>query len=183
MTRKPPLTLTEEAAVIFPIIHSSFELYQRGRIRDFDLVGVYILAYLSLRRPRSWSNGLLPHRIIHEESTALASGASAVDTEQLWDGYSSTLLIDLPPALLRLLDEQYLCRKLQLRCKGVEGDSEELWRAISVMDVFNRLQLTGIKCNADHYVNRVRNNTFRQCSFAIVIQFTETESCLVGRWS
>ena len=166
MTRKPssPLNLTEEAAVIFPIIQSSLELYHQGRIRDFDVVGLYILAYLSLRRPRSWSNGLLPHRIIPDESTALLSGESAVHEEKLWDGYTSALLTDLPPTLLQLLDEQYLRRKLQLRCDGEEGDRKEMWSAVSVMDVFNRLQLTGIKCNVDHYVNKVRKNAIQYYS-------------------
>lgn len=125
---KVVVDLRKEAEVIYPIVHECYELFLQGLLKDYDLVSVYILVYLIVRKPKSWSNGKLKDVII----TQLPS----VD---------SIRIRDTPASFQAHLTVDYVRKKLKL--------TEVAAEAFRLVDLFNTLQLSGIKHNADNYIN------------------------------
>lgn len=117
-------SLQGEAEKLFGLISYCKNEFIENRITDYDFVGIYILAYLSMRKPKRWSNGKLPSQI------------STID-------HSLSIRVMTVPELFGLLNEDYVCRKIGAADSNV----------ISVMDIFNSLQFNGIKKNKDNYVN------------------------------
>lgn len=117
-------SLEEEASILSPIVDEWFTLVTEKKLPEYDFGGLYILAYLSLRRPHKWSCGKFP--------TLLADP----------DDYYSSKLVDIPH-ILPLLTERYL-----LKIFGVN------YVEITVISIFASLRFTGIKKNSDNFVNQ-----------------------------
>lgn len=128
--------LQHEAVKIFPILQNVLEKFVNEKISSYDFVGIFILCYLSVRRPNGWSNGRLRQTIV----------SSMTETDKNIT-ISSEKLSNIT-GLLDLLCLQYLERKLKYK------DVDSLCVSdLTVLDIFDRLQLTGIKQNKDNYVN------------------------------
>ena len=114
--------------------------HQQGALTDYDFAGIFLLAYMALRRPKSWAGGL---RRVSTEAGSIEIGASRP--------------LGSVPGLVDRLGEEYLRRKL--RCDPTE---------LTVMDLFARLQFVGIKKsskkkNTDNYVNATMVNWSLGC--------------------
>jgi hypothetical protein len=117
-------SLEEEAKILSPIVNDWFTLVTEKKIPEYDFGGLYILAFLSLRRPHKWSCGKFP--------TPLA------DSEK----YYSSKLADIPH-ILSMLTERYL-----IKLFGVN------YSEISVISIFEQIRFTGIKKNSGNFVNQ-----------------------------
>lgn len=82
------MELQEEAAILAPIFNDWYNLVLEKKLPEYDFGGLYILSYLTLRRPRKWSNGKFKTPITSE-------------------CYFSTKLTNIPH-ILDLLSDQYL---------------------------------------------------------------------------
>ena len=118
--------LKDQASTIHPSIEYFQKLYQEKEIKPYDLVGIFILSWLSIRRQSSWSNGRLKESFSQSQFDSIPILYVSAKVES----------IKIP----------YLCKKL--KCK--EKDLNHL----SLIDIFNTLQLSGIKHNNDNYINR-----------------------------
>jgi hypothetical protein len=87
--------LKEEAIFIHPIIIKYYRLYEENLVTAYDLVGIFILVYLAVRKPKTWANGRLTSPILPP------------NTE-----FPSIKLIDLPD-VLPLLGESSLKKNCQ----------------------------------------------------------------------
>lgn len=119
--------LQEEAQVLHPIIEKYYQSFLRGEVFSYDLAGIYILLYISLRKKKNWSNGALPEPIIANESDYVS------------------LRLEEVPDVLEIVSKEFLQKRLK-----IPGDSFNL----RVVDLFNRLNLIGLKNNSDLHVNR-----------------------------
>jgi hypothetical protein len=120
--------LKKEATFIHPIISKYYHLYEEKLLNAYDLVGIFILVYLAVRKPKTWANGRLTSPILPP------------DVE-----FQSIKLIDLPD-VLPLLGESSLKKKLKA--------SDEKFQTVTIIGLFNLLQFVGIKNNSDLHVNR-----------------------------
>jgi hypothetical protein len=129
-----------EAETLLPVLSHCVQLHFDGGISSFDLAGVFILCYLGLRRPRSWSNGAL-------KSTVSSSFSLAIQSFTPLSARISSI-----PGLLDILGKEYLIKKI-----GKGGDpkfcADDIIN-VSVLSIFDQLQLSGIKKNTGDYVNR-----------------------------
>lgn len=128
-TREPDLQA--EAQILYPIIHSMQKRHEARELSHCDFAAVFILAYFTLRRPKSWCNGRLKDNILP---------INHIET--------SILLKDLDEDFLRLLDVDYVSKKLHFK------SAEQALSNLSIIDIFNQLQFLGVKHNADHYINK-----------------------------
>lgn len=122
-------TLAREAAFLSPIFTQWNELYLSGVLKSYDFVGSFILAYAATRRPRRWDCGKIDPPILQVSSTQLLPPSIKVNSV---------------PELMNMLDMAKLRRYFPSR------DMDE----ISILDVFNRIRISGIKKNNDNLVNR-----------------------------
>jgi hypothetical protein len=126
--KEKEISLGEEAVIVHPIIFHYYGLFQNGEVSNYDLAAIYILVYLAMRRPHGWSNGKLKAPII-ESSTP----------------FNSLRLSSLTPQVIELLDLNYVARKLKLNFADCV--------TITLIDLFNELQLLGMKSNTHNYIN------------------------------
>lgn len=130
MMKSSSRSLSEEASLLHPLLVLCFESHPF--IADHDKVGIFILLYLSLRKPVSWCGGLLRPPII----TSLAATVHSVT------------LSSLPIPVKEVLDLEYIEKKLRPLKSLIAADNAR------IVDIFNLLRLAGIKHNANDYVNR-----------------------------
>jgi hypothetical protein len=123
-------SLVAEAAVLEPLVQWGVTKFNEGTLADYDLVGIYILSYLAIRRPKAWMGGKLKHPVPTNEEVG---GSDASKPRR----YSSVYITDVP-LLPELLNMDYLKRKL--------GSVETL----TVIDVFNSMHFVGIRNKDDH---------------------------------
>ena len=123
-----------EAEVLLPILSYCALLHTEDKISSADFAGVFILSYLALRRPRSWSNGALKARI----SSSFSSSVLSV--------LPMSVNVSSIPGLLDILGRDYLMKKIGKGCDGITD--------VTVLSIFDQLQLSGIKKNTGDYVNR-----------------------------
>ena len=129
---QPPTELTclimaeleAEAALLAPLFERWRGLHLDRELSDVDLVGAFVLAYCALRRPRAWAGGRRGDQR-HDE-----------------DGEARSVYVNELPGLLGLLDEKYLKSRLSL------GSLDEL----SVLGIFQRVHLSGVKKNSDDFL-------------------------------
>lgn len=129
--------LEQEALIIHPIVVHCLDLYKNYLLSPSDFVGIFILSYLGLRRPKGWSNGRLKAPI----SSSFCSNDDI-----------TSISISKIPGLLEILDRAYVMKRMAGKTNVQKGLSIEC--DMSVLSVFDTLQLMGIKKNADNYVNR-----------------------------
>lgn len=122
------ISLAEEALIIHPIICHYYGLFQHGEVTNYDLAAIYILVFLALRRPHGWSNGKLKTPIIKPSNP-----------------FNSLPLSSLIPQVIELLDMAYISRKLKVNFADCA--------TITLIDLFNELQLLGMKSNTHNYIN------------------------------
>lgn len=118
------VNLEEEAVLLSPIFQEWYNLLSNNLLTEYDFGGLYILAYLSIRRSKKWSAGLFQSPIINSNE------------------YSSKKLVDIPH-IIELLDENYL-RKLF----NIQYDN------LTVVSIFSNIRFTGIKKNVDNFINK-----------------------------
>lgn len=119
-------TLGDEAEILFPIVTLFQDLYHKSLIKDYDYVGIFVLLYLSIRKPNGWSNGKLKIPIVENPTfDSITLGQYELDKH---------------------FGCEYIAKKLKI--------SPEKVKSLTVMDLLNTLQLVGVKNNTDHYVNR-----------------------------
>ena len=129
-----------EAETLLPLLSRCVQLHVDDGITSSDLAGVFILCYLGLRRPRSWSNGALKSTVSSSFSLAILSSIPL------------SARISSIPGLLDILGREYLIKKI-----GKGGDPKFCADDIidvTVLSIFDQLQLSGIKKNTGDYVNR-----------------------------
>jgi len=120
--------LTSEADLVFPIISSVHELWERKEISSADLVGAFIIIVCAFRRPKAWLSGKLSQPVLNSEDFKLCP---------------ESMRLSAVPSLLEVAGGlAYLSKKLG----GVED--------ISIHRVFNECAFSGIKKNTDEYINR-----------------------------
>lgn len=134
--------LATEALRVQPILSYCESLYENGQLSPSDLAGIFILSYLGLRRNKSWSNGCLKI-LISQSLTSTNCNASSTP---------SSIEISSVPGLLDILDESYVMRRIMKMYKN--SLDEDGVPKITVLSIFDGLQLRGIKNNSDDYVNR-----------------------------
>jgi hypothetical protein len=146
--------LATEASRVQPILTYCETLYENGQLSPSDLAGIFILSYLGLRRSKSWSNGCLKK---------LISG-SLTSTSCTSSSRPSSIEISSVPGLLDILDESYVTKRImKVYTNSLDEDGIP---KVTVLSIFDGLQLRGIKNNADDYVNRCVVNWaygFRPC--------------------
>lgn len=120
----------ETASIVSPFLAQCLELWRHGSLKPYDLVGIYLLSLLSIRRPRSWCTGRLASEIATRSSIAAAG----------------TSLIRDYPTLLAWLHPQYLCKKLGMLASDIDQ--------LTVVDLFNQLRFNNVKENSNNYVNK-----------------------------
>jgi hypothetical protein len=101
-----------------------------NRMAAFDLVGAFILSFLSKRKPRRWATGKL-------KSSSPSSSLKSLPNK------TNSRTIQSVPGLLDLIDSNYLVKKL-----GVQDTSN-----VTIIDIFASLRFAGIKKNTDDYIN------------------------------
>ena len=123
--------LKDEAEIIFPILSICCDLYENNLMNSYDLVGIFILLYLNLRRSNNWSNGQLKHHI-------------TTDTKTL---QSQSTKLTLYPFLRDIINIEYICKKLSII------HNSDACNNLTIACIFNQLQFSGIKKNKDNYIN------------------------------
>ena len=121
------LTLKVQAEIIYPFLLDCYHAYVNGKLNGCDLVGIFILSFLSIRKSKNWCNGKLKTKINEKEN------------------YSSSRLSRFPQ-LLHWLNVDYLIKNL--KC-----NSDVINHSLTIVDIFNQLQFKGIKDNKTNYVN------------------------------
>ena len=106
-----------------------YKLYLDKVLSDCDLCCAFILACLAARRPKKWACGNMKPSVISDQE------------EKLDLSLVSSPIVDIP-GLLNFLGKPYIEAKMERR-------AEE----ISVIQIFNQIQFTGIKKNYKNYVN------------------------------
>lgn len=113
-----------EAKLLTSTFQCWYIMVERGELMDYDFVGLYILAYLGVRRPRKWISGKLL--------------CAEIETEEL---KSST--IGNIPYITDLLSITYLAKHFG-----------ENFQSTKIISIFNQKQLCGIKKNSENFVNK-----------------------------
>ena len=134
--------LEEEAIVIEPILAHCYHRYQNHGMSASDMAGIFILSYLGLRRRKAWSNGRLKSLV----STSLNLDSTSTECSPFSVAISSV------PGLLDILDRGYVAKRMNKKGDSLNDDQD--FHGVTVLSIFNTLQLRGIKKNADDYVNR-----------------------------
>ena len=134
------IQLKFEAEILLPVLSYCVLLHDEGAISGADFAGVFILCYLGLRRPRSWSNG------------ALKSTVSSSFLPAIFSSIPLSAKISLIPGLLEILGVEYLIKRMGKGC-GAKFSADDITN-VTVLSIFDQLQLSGIKKNTGDYVNR-----------------------------
>ena len=134
--------LESEASKIEPILSACSALYKNGHLNASDFAGIFILTYAGLRRPKSWSNG----RFKNSLSSSYHHDVAFINHLPLSTELSSI------PGLLNILDREYVAKRM--KCGINETDDSKRFSNITVLCIFDNLQLSKIKKNVDNYVNR-----------------------------
>ena len=134
--------LESEASKIEPILSACSAVYKSGHLSASDFAGIFILSYLGLRRPKSWSNG----RFKNSVSLSYHHDVAFINHLPLSTELSSI------PGLLNILDREYVAKRMN--CGVDDTDDSQRFSGITVLSIFDNLQLSRIKKNADNYVNR-----------------------------
>jgi hypothetical protein len=137
---KESIDLVSEAPVVVALLDPYFALLKDDAISECDMVGLFILTYLALRRPRNWCSTTT------KESFGDVSSSSST---------SSMRLCALDEPLQRHLNIEYISRKL--KHKHIDQTLQET----RVVDLFNSLCFSGVKHNSDQYINRFMVQWFR----------------------
>jgi hypothetical protein len=95
--------LEEEALIIHPILTHCLSLYNDNQLSPSDFVGIFILSYLGMRRPKGWSNGKLKASI----SSSLCGKDDIVSVS-----------LSKIPGLLEILDRAYVMKRFGGKSKG-----------------------------------------------------------------
>jgi hypothetical protein len=119
------MLLEEEANILSPIFSDWFALVAEKKLLEHDFGGLYILAYLALRRPRKWSSGKFPSSLNGSQS------------------YLSARLCDIPH-IISLLGDQYLIKLF----------GPDYLDTVTVITIFASIRFTGIKKNIENFVNQ-----------------------------
>lgn len=122
--------LESEAQQLHPIIQECHADFLLGRLPAHDLVGIYILLFLALRRPKGFCGGRLNTLI----SDGLACGAKEMNSTSI-SAYSK---------VLEVLNGGYIAKVMKA------SDVAQ----VTVMDIFNSQRFVGIKSNGDNHVNQ-----------------------------
>lgn len=122
------LDLNKLAEIIHPFLLNCYHDYLDGKIYAYDLVGIFILSFISIKKPRTWCNGKLK-TMIHNK-----------------DKYNSSNLSNYPQ-LISWLQIDYLAKNLKCSC------STDMISSLTIVDIFNQLKFKGIKDNNNNYVN------------------------------
>ena len=129
-----------EASEVEPIMRHCAILQQSSQMSASDMAGVFVLSYLGLRRPNAWSNG------------KLKSVVSSSLPDDVKNPVPLSVKISEVPGLLTILGANYLSKKFGVNCASIIGDAEV--PMITVLSVFDSLQLRGIKNNTEDYINK-----------------------------
>lgn len=133
------MLLYKEALILHPILNIYVQKFRENDLYEYDLVAIFLLLCLSVRRPQSWCNGRLKAPILSCESCFLS-----VTLTQL-------------PIFVEFLGSEYLRKILKIQS----------FERITVIELFNLLQLKGIKNNVDSFLNKsivmwaARNRPFK----------------------
>jgi hypothetical protein len=120
--------LSAHAEIVYPVIDICYRMFQSRKLSAFDLVGVYILAFLAVRRPKRWISGKIPSKILRDEEF----------------GSICSMELNCIPAFARLVDVGWLSRKIHKLSTGSD---------VTVCRIFNEFHFCGIK-NKDFFINR-----------------------------
>jgi hypothetical protein len=140
----PPASLSDEATRLSPLFTQWFAMcqvdthsHELGReglvLFEYDVVGAFILSYLALRKPNKWIGGVIKQSVVPIDDALYMATPSCSLSEF--------------PGLLSIVSESYVARKL---C-NIIGDRDE----ITIMSIFNHLNLAGIKKNTSNFINDV----------------------------
>lgn len=129
-----------EAAKVEPTMRHCAILQQSGHMSASDMAGVFVLSYLGLRRPNAWSNG------------KLKSMVSSSIPDNVKNSSPLSIKISEVPGLSAILGANYLNKRFGVK-HGNIVDVDEV-SMITVLSVFDCLQLRGIKNNTEDYINK-----------------------------
>lgn len=123
-------------SMLYPLISKYHGLLCEELIKPYDFVGIVILAYVSLKKPRCYFDNMIQPPIID------ASEADALD---------SISVVDVPE-LMELLNIDYLLKKFKVSVV-TNGDKLSALHHLKISSIFNQMKLAGIKQNTDNYIN------------------------------
>lgn len=137
--KKSGLSLEEMGKIMFPLVQILLSEYKVVSINEYiklngieetplllehDFIGIYILLFLSLKTSNHWHNGMLPTPIHPFSSTSI-----------------SMKLCTLPNSFHTFINLNFIAKKLQIP-----------FDEVTIIDVYNRFQLKGMKCNKDNFI-------------------------------
>ena len=129
MSSSLKLDLNTLAGIIHPFLLSCYHDYLDGKIYSYDLVGIFILSFISMKKPKNWCNGKLK-TIINDKNN-----------------YNSSNLSNYPQ-LISWLHMDYLVKNLKSSCVDIIS-------SFRIVDIFCQLKFKGFKDNNDNYVNKL----------------------------
>jgi len=142
-THRPKKTKTVPLySTLYPLISKYHQLLNDGGMKPYDFVGIVILAYVSLKKPRCYFDHMIQPAIID------VSEANSLDSVSITD----------IPDLLEQLNMDYLIKKFKIIVipSDIEislDDKLMALRPLKISSIFNQMKLAGIKQNADNYIN------------------------------
>lgn len=120
--------LLEEAILLSPIFNEWYNLLSSNFISNYDFAGLYILAYISIRKPMKWFGGYL-------------NNLNNLNINSNLNNYKSKKLIDIP-FIIELLNENYLKKLFNIK-----------YNEITIISLFSMIRFNGIKKNINNFIN------------------------------
>eukprot|EP01038_Epipyxis_sp_PR26KG_P005964 gene5964-8218_t len=143
--------LYEEAEKVCPTINFYINGDGKDTLSEYDLVSLYILLLMAVKKPKKWSNGRLKNPInntirIGQLIPFTNTSVSNKQFNNTRSNYSYRLQL-LHVNAIALLDLNYIYQKARII-------SEDDKYNMTLIDVFNLLSFANIKANHDHFINK-----------------------------
>jgi hypothetical protein len=154
--------MRREAETLSPILASLRARYDHGTLLASDLVGSFILAYLSVRRPSArWASGRLPKPVIDTSAGRTVKILNYNSIPAINDASNSAnnrpLTSDPENPSILVVHSKSLCDLPELASLIPEAFAKKWFGSasytISLFEIFNTTRFTGIRKNTDDLVN------------------------------
>lgn len=129
--KEAEISLSEEAPIVYEYLMPYVGLHREERLSSADFISIFILIYISMRRPKRWCTSF---------SQIPLSGEVVPETVH------TISLKNLTSTVQELISFEYIAKKFKMPVDDVPS--------LRVVDLFNHLSLSAIKHNSDNYINK-----------------------------